>query len=106
MRRLLRFLPVPFWCYFLPMIAGSLGWIPRESGFYTFVSRQILPVCLVLLLIGTDLKALGRIGGKATALMLAHPSVIKRPVVVWNDGQISVGFDAPMFAKRTEISTK
>ncbi len=71
MRRLLRFLPVPFWCYFLPMIAGSLGWIPRESGFYTFVSRQILPVCLVLLLIGTDLKALGRIGGKATALMLA-----------------------------------
>jgi Spx/MgsR family transcriptional regulator len=42
----------------------------------------------------------------ATALMLAHPSVIKRPVVVWNDGQISVGFDAPMFVKRTEISTK
>lgn len=34
----------------------------------------------------------------ATTLMLAHPSVIKRPVVVWADGGISVGFDAKTFA--------
>lgn len=33
----------------------------------------------------------------ATALMLAHPSVIKRPVVVWADGSISVGFNAEVF---------
>ena len=30
----------------------------------------------------------------ASALMLANPSVIKRPVVSWSDGQITVGFDA------------
>ena len=30
----------------------------------------------------------------ATALMLANPSVIKRPVVVWGDGRVTVGFDA------------
>jgi arsenate reductase-like glutaredoxin family protein len=30
----------------------------------------------------------------ARGLMLARPSVIKRPVVEWADGQISVGFDA------------
>lgn len=35
----------------------------------------------------------------ATTLMLAHPSVIKRPVVVWHDGRISVGFTADQFAK-------
>ena len=29
----------------------------------------------------------------ASALMLAHPSVIKRPVVAWPNGQITVGFD-------------
>lgn len=29
----------------------------------------------------------------ASALMLAHPSVVKRPVVVWPQGQITVGFD-------------
>ncbi|MBE7417182.1 MAG: arsenate reductase [Ideonella sp.] len=29
----------------------------------------------------------------ARALMLAQPSVIKRPVVEWGDGRITVGFD-------------
>jgi arsenate reductase (glutaredoxin) len=30
----------------------------------------------------------------ARAAMLAHPSLIKRPVVEWPDGRISVGLDA------------
>jgi Spx/MgsR family transcriptional regulator len=30
----------------------------------------------------------------ARTLMLAVPSVIKRPVVEWDDGRITVGFDA------------
>ncbi len=30
----------------------------------------------------------------ARALMLRLPSVIKRPVVEWDDGRITVGFDA------------
>jgi len=30
----------------------------------------------------------------ARTLMLAHASVIKRPVVEWNDRDVSVGFDA------------
>ena len=34
----------------------------------------------------------------AAALMAAHPSVVKRPVVVWSDGHVTVGFDAAMFA--------
>lgn len=34
----------------------------------------------------------------ARALMLAQPSVIKRPVVDWPDGHSSVGFDAAQFA--------
>jgi len=34
----------------------------------------------------------------AAALMLAQPSVIKRPVGVWPNGQVSVGFDAALFA--------
>jgi arsenate reductase (glutaredoxin) len=36
----------------------------------------------------------------ARALMLAQPSVIKRPVVQWPDGRISVGFDADDWARR------
>ena len=36
----------------------------------------------------------------ARALMLAQASVIKRPVVAWGDGGISVGFDAAEFERR------
>jgi arsenate reductase (glutaredoxin) len=36
----------------------------------------------------------------ARALMLREPSVIKRPVVEWRDGQVTVGFSEPLFASR------
>jgi arsenate reductase (glutaredoxin) len=36
----------------------------------------------------------------ARALMLAQPSLIKRPVVQWPGGAITVGFDAVDWAKR------
>jgi len=40
----------------------------------------------------------------AIALMLANASVIKRPVVMWGDGVISVGFDVEVFAARRSSS--
>ena len=36
----------------------------------------------------------------AQALMLAQPSVIKRPVVEWPDGTVTVGFSATAWAGR------
>ena len=36
----------------------------------------------------------------AVAVMQAHPSCIKRPVVDWGDGRVSVGFDAADWARR------
>jgi Spx/MgsR family transcriptional regulator len=36
----------------------------------------------------------------ARALMLAQPSVIKRPVVEWADGTVTVGFDAATWTVR------
>ena len=38
---------------------------------------------------------------QARALMLAQPSVIKRPVVQWADGAVTVGFDEARFAQRS-----
>ena len=38
----------------------------------------------------------------ARALMRAQPSVIKRPVVEWPGGSVSVGFDAPTWAALLE----
>ncbi len=36
----------------------------------------------------------------AAALMRAEPSIIKRPVVQWDNGAVSVGFDADDWARR------
>ena len=36
----------------------------------------------------------------AQAVMLREPSTIKRPVVEWDDGRITVGFDAGDWASR------
>jgi arsenate reductase len=36
----------------------------------------------------------------ASTLMQAQPSVIKRPVVLWADGGVTVGFDSASFAAR------
>ena len=38
----------------------------------------------------------------AMDLMQSQPSVIKRPVVCWPDGSVSVGFDAALWAQRIE----
>ena len=38
--------------------------------------------------------------GTAQALMVDQPSTIKRPVVEWDDGRITVGFDAQDWAAR------
>lgn len=36
----------------------------------------------------------------AAALMVAQPSVIKRPVVQWSTGELTVGFDEAEYARR------
>jgi arsenate reductase (glutaredoxin) len=38
----------------------------------------------------------------ARALMLEQPSVIKRPVLQWPDGRVTVGFDAADWARRVK----
>lgn len=45
-------------------------------------------------------KAAVRDAASAKALMLAQPSVIRRPVVRWADGRLTVGFDADDWAHR------
>ena len=36
----------------------------------------------------------------ARAVVLVQPSVVKRPVVVWGDGKVTVGFSEAVFAAR------
>ncbi|MDE2618500.1 MAG: ArsC family reductase [Burkholderiales bacterium] len=47
-----------------------------------------------------DTQASVKDAQSARALMLAQASVIKRPVVEWNAGDVSVGFDAANWLSR------
>ena len=69
------------------------GWL-REAGWEKLVNRQ-----------GTTwrklddaTKAAVTDAPSARRLMLAQPSVIKRPVVRWTTGETTVGFDAAKWA--------
>lgn len=42
----------------------------------------------------------------AAALMVEHASVIKRPVVEWGDGAVTVGFDADAWNERLAGASK
>lgn len=47
--------------------------------------------------LGTAEQASVTDAASAARLILAHPSLIKRPVVEWSAGKVTVGFDAARF---------
>jgi len=65
LHRLFRWLPIPLWCYALPLLAAELGWLPRQPATYRLLTDQLLPVALALLLFGADLPAVMRTGARA-----------------------------------------
>lgn len=70
------------------------GWLQRV-GWETLLNRK-----------GTTWRQLDESTRAATTsaaaartLMLAQPSLVKRPVVAWADGRLTVGFDAEAWAQ-------
>jgi Spx/MgsR family transcriptional regulator len=53
-----------------------------------------------------DVKASVNDEASARALMLQQPSVIKRPVVEWGDGGVTVGFTEALFQERLAAGAK
>jgi Spx/MgsR family transcriptional regulator len=39
----------------------------------------------------------------ATPVILAHSSIIKRPLIVWDDGQVTVGFDPELLQRCAKV---
>jgi Spx/MgsR family transcriptional regulator len=73
--------------------AGLDAWL-ASAGWETLLNRRgtawrALP---------DDVKAGVTDAASARAVMLAHASTIKRPVVDWGGGRITVGFDAEAWA--------
>ncbi len=70
-RFLFRWAPVPLWCYGLPMLLNAAGWLPAHHPAYPWLTTHLLPLTLSLLLMGTDLIALRRVGLHAAVAMSA-----------------------------------
>lgn len=64
-------LPVPFWCYFLPMLLSTFKILPDQSPVYGFFSSYGLAACLILLLVSVDVPALARVGPTALGALAA-----------------------------------
>jgi uncharacterized membrane protein len=65
-----KIVPAVFWIYFLPMVMSTVGLIPRESSIYGVLTACLLPASLILLLLGTDLRAISKLGAVALGMML------------------------------------
>jgi len=62
-------LPTPFWIYFVPIVLATFGLLPPDSPAYEWIGLHALPSALVLMLIGTPVTSLIKMGPKATAAM-------------------------------------
>lgn len=66
-----RYVPSVLLCYFIPSLFNSFGIIDGEhSQLYQMASRYLLPVCLVLLTLSVDFRAILGLGPKALMLFL------------------------------------
>ncbi len=78
----LKFLPSPIWCYLLPILLTSFGFIPENAPVYDLISKHALPAALLLLLLVTNLKELKRPGKAALfAMGCATVSVVLAGVI-------------------------
>lgn len=82
---LFRYVPAISWAYFLPMICTTVGLLPSSSPAYTWITNNLLPASLVLLIIATDIPAILKLGIKAITMMLAGTLgiIIGGPITLW-----------------------
>jgi uncharacterized membrane protein len=70
-KRIFDFTPSMFWIYFLPLLASSFKIIPQTSEVYPFISTNLLPASLLLMLISVDVRAILKLGKVALLMMFA-----------------------------------
>ncbi|MFA5863047.1 MAG: DUF819 family protein [Phycisphaerae bacterium] len=83
-RKVLDVIPSMFWIYFLPLVATTVHLIPQESEVYPFISKNLLPGSLILLLISVDVRAILKLGKTALLMMFAGSAgiVLGGPIVL------------------------
>ena len=71
LRPLFDRLPPLVWAYFLPMLSTTAGILPDESALYRALARYLLPASLALMLLSSDIRAVGRLGRTSLLVMAA-----------------------------------
>lgn len=81
---IMRILPTPVFCYIPPTILTTLGIFPMKSPVYDWISKYVLPACLILLLMTTDLSNLKKVGRVAFLAMIgACATVVAGGIVIF-----------------------
>lgn len=68
-QKVAKFLPAPFWVYFVSICVGTLGILPHSSPTYNVVGIHFLPAALILMLIGSPIYAMVQMGPHAFGAM-------------------------------------
>jgi len=91
-KRFYSVVPALLLCYFIPAVLNTMGVIDGEASSLYFVSsRYLLPACLVLLTLSTDIPGIMRLGPKALIMFLTGTVgiVIGGPLALLIVGTIS-----------------
>ena len=81
----MRWIPIPLWCYMLPMLMSSMGWLPGRHPAYQWITEWVFPVALGCLLLGVNLGELSRVGARALLAMGLGTAgiMVAAPGMVW-----------------------
>ncbi len=78
------FFPLPFWIYFLSILAGTIGFLPGDSPVYSAITLYVLTAALFLMLVGTPVTDLVRMGPRALlAVTLAVGTMVAGAIVAY-----------------------
>jgi uncharacterized membrane protein len=81
---LFRVTPAVIYAYFIPTLSTSFGITPMASPTYEWMTRYLLPFCLILLMVTVDLRAILGLGPLALVMMFAGSAgiIIGGPVAL------------------------
>ena len=71
LKKVFEITPPVIYCYFLPMLATTLGVTPSSSPVYGWSSTYLLTVALFLLMMTVDLKSVAKMGPIALFMVVA-----------------------------------
>ncbi len=91
-KKFYSYVPALLMCYFLPSLLNTFDVVDGEaSQLYYVSSRFLLPACLVLLTLSTDIPGVMKLGPKAVIMFLVGTLgiVIGGPIALWSTQMIA-----------------